>query len=165
MAANTRRWANCGNRPCANGFSGMVGRASESGVVMAIALMVLGLLVGLSSAAPSAHAAATTGAAFDRLWADTKVTLGAGTSARAKPEQEKKRIETRRAKRKGSGTPPELKKGPDARASQAGVCRSQCNLERQTCDGGRNGFQNRSDQIQAAQQSCFLAGQSCLQRC
>ena len=66
---------------------------------------------------------------------------------------------------RGSSTPPGILAGPDNRASQRAVCQSQCNLERQSCDQGRNAFRDRADQLQAAQASCYLAVQGCLSRC
>ncbi len=66
----------------------------------------------------------------------------------------------------GGGTRVPLQPGPDRRSSEAGVCRSQCNLERSTCDSrGPSSFRNRADEISAARSSCFLAVQSCLARC
>lgn len=66
----------------------------------------------------------------------------------------------------GGGTRVPLQEGPSSRQSQAGVCRSQCALERSTCDTrGAGAFRERSDQIQAYQSSCYLAVQSCLARC
>jgi hypothetical protein len=61
---------------------------------------------------------------------------------------------------------PTLVPGADPRTSQRAVCQSQCNLERMSCDQGRAGaFQNRADQLQAAQSSCYLAVNACLSRC
>ena len=69
-------------------------------------------------------------------------------------------------RRRASGTPPGVRPGPDRNASQRAVCQSQCNLERMGCDQGRAGaYQNRADQLQAAQASCLLAVQGCLSRC
>ena len=54
----------------------------------------------------------------------------------------------------------------DPGALSRAVCQSQCNLERMSCDQGRaSAYQNRADQLQAAQASCYLAVQSCLSRC
>lgn len=56
--------------------------------------------------------------------------------------------------------------GPDRTASQRAVCQSQCNLERMSCDQGRaSAFRDRSDQLQAASSSCYLAVNACLARC
>ena len=66
---------------------------------------------------------------------------------------------------RGSLTPPGVLAGPDNRGSQRAVCHSQCNLERQSCDQGRNAYRDRADQLQAAQSSCYLAVQGCLSRC
>lgn len=76
-------------------------------------------------------------------------------------------------RQRGSSGSPDRVQGADRAQSQRAVCRAQCNLERMACDQGRNanlapgqpGFTNRQDQIQAAQQSCYLAVQSCLSRC
>ncbi len=81
-----------------------------------------------------------------------------------------KSVRSSRSKRRvGSSTPPGADLGQDNRQSQRGVCQSQCNLQRMSCDQGRNGlsdgFQNRSDQLRAAQSSCYLAIQGCLSRC
>ena len=57
-------------------------------------------------------------------------------------------------------------RSPDRASSERTVCRSQCELQRMSCDQGRAGaYQNRTDQLQAAQASCGLAVQSCLSRC
>jgi hypothetical protein len=61
---------------------------------------------------------------------------------------------------------PTITPGVDRSSSQRAVCQSQCNLERMSCDQGRAGaFQNRSDQLQAAQSSCYVAVSACLSRC
>lgn len=71
-----------------------------------------------------------------------------------------------RHRRRSSGTPPGVLPGPDRSGSQRAVCQSQCNLQRMACDQGRSSaYQNRADQLQAAQASCMLAVQGCLARC
>ena len=63
-------------------------------------------------------------------------------------------------------TRPDAVIAPDQRASQRAVCQSQCNLERMSCDQGRgSAFRDRADQLQAANSSCYLAVQGCLNRC
>jgi hypothetical protein len=83
----------------------------------------------------------------------------APAAVEAPPKQKSER------KRRGSSTPPQAVTAPDARASQRAVCQSQCNLERMSCDQGRNSFRDRADQLQAVQSSCYLAVQGCLSRC
>lgn len=79
----------------------------------------------------------------------------------AKPKPGK----TKRAR--GSSAPPQApRQATVPQSSQRAVCQSQCNLQRMSCDQGRAGaFQNRADQLQAAQASCYLAVQACLSRC
>ncbi len=120
-----------------------------------------------------ASAAQKSDAAFQKLWTDTKVTLSTKTDSKPenkpavdqKADDEPDKPRLRKKKRVGSGTQPGLADGPNQRQSEREVCRSQCSLERMSCDQGNNSFQNRSDQLQAAQSSCFLAVQSCLSRC
>lgn len=121
----------------------------------------------------SAHAAKNNGG-FQKLWNETEVNLTTNPDKKAakrkpavskKSDEEPKKAKPRKKKRVGSGAPPELLKGQDQRQSERAVCRAQCNLQRMGCDQGNNSFQNRSDQLRAAQSSCFLAVQSCLSRC
>jgi hypothetical protein len=61
---------------------------------------------------------------------------------------------------------PPAPRATDPQSSQRAVCQSQCNLQRMSCDQARApGFQDRADQLQAAQASCYLAVNSCLSRC
>ncbi len=130
-----------------------------------------------------ASAAQKSDAAFQKLWTDTKVTLSTRTDSKPVKPDDKPAVDQkaddepikprlRKNKRVGSGHQPDasgakpgLLEGPDQRQSEREVCRSQCSLERMGCDQGNNSFQNRSDQLQAAQSSCFLAVRSCLSRC
>ncbi|MEQ1697552.1 MAG: hypothetical protein ABL901_17095 [Hyphomicrobiaceae bacterium] len=122
----------------------------------------------------SAHAGTNNGG-FQKLWDETTAALTTNPNKKAaakqkptvkqKADEEPRKIKLRKKKRVGSGTPPERVKGQDQRQSERAVCRSQCNLQRMGCDQGNNSFQNRTDQLRAAQSSCFLAVQSCLSRC
>jgi hypothetical protein len=90
---------------------------------------------------------------------------GSGSAEKGKP----KSVRASKPKSRGSSATPGANLGPDNRQSQSNVCRSQCDLQRMSCDQGRNGlsdgFRNRSDQITASQSSCYLAVQGCLSRC
>jgi hypothetical protein len=148
-----------------------------------VALLLVGLVcpvwaLGFVSFQSQALAAKKSDGNFQKLWDDTKVNLSTKTGsketdskAEKKPaadqraSEEPKKPKLSKQKRVGSGTPPGLLKGQEQRQSGRAVCRSQCSLERMSCDQGNNGFQNRSDQLKAAQSSCFLAVQSCLSRC
>lgn len=138
-----------------------------------------------------AHAASRNNDAFQREWAASKPDLKTSTIKpfeAAKPKAEKQKTskvnkaakqkqaadeKPAKRKRRGSSTPPELIEGDGSRRSQRDVCRSQCSLERMSCDQGRTayndagatGFTNRSDQLRAVQSSCYLAVQGCLNRC
>ena len=83
------------------------------------------------------------------------------------PTARKVRLKPVRERQGGSSSPASgVRQASDPRASNRAVCQSQCNLERMSCDQGRaSAFQNRADQLQAAQASCTLAVQSCLSRC
>jgi hypothetical protein len=144
---------------------------NRAALLLASLICLVWALVFVSFQSP-AHAARRSDGSFQKLWNDTKVNLTTNPEAakqnpdtEKKADEEPKKLKQRKKKRAGSGTPPELLKGQDQRQSERAVCRSQCSLERMGCDQGSNSFQNRSDQIQAAQQSCFLAVQSCLSRC
>lgn len=135
----------------------------------------------------SAHAASRNNEAFQREWNASKVDLKTSTDKTPADRMEAKRKKAQakedkaadveeskpKRKRRSSSTPPDRVEGSDAKRSQRSVCRSQCSLERMSCDQGRTGFNNpattgftnRSDQLRAAQSSCFLAVQSCLSRC
>lgn len=91
----------------------------------------------------------------------------ADPKADAKPNAEEKKPakKTAKHKRRGSSTPPPLVQGADERTSNRQVCQSQCELERQGCDQGRDAFRDRRDQITSYQSSCYLAVQSCMSRC
>lgn len=145
-------------------------RMTRAVLLLASLICLVWALVFASVLSP-AHAARRSDASFQKLWNDTKVSLTTNPDAKAvKPktentDEENKKPKPRKKKRVGSSTPPELLQGQDQKQSERAVCRSQCSLERMGCDQGNNSFQNRSDQLQAAQQSCFLAVQSCLSRC
>ena len=119
----------------------------------------------------AAHAASRNTQSFQKEWDASKPDLKTSGSKAAKPDQtdaqEAKDSKPKKIKRKrrGSSTPPERVEGDNARRSQRDVCRSQCSLERMSCDQGRDSFQNRTDQLRAAQSSCYLAVQGCLSRC
>ena len=116
-----------------------------------------------------AHAAQKSDGSFQKLWADTKVNLSTSTAKKPdtaeKADDEPKNPKPPKRKRAGSSADPGRVEGENRQQSERAVCRSQCSLERMGCDQGNNSFQNRSDQLQAAQSSCFLAVQSCLSRC
>jgi hypothetical protein len=92
---------------------------------------------------------------------------GEATEARSSTKSASIRATTRKRRPAlGGGTRVPIIPGPDRRTSEAGVCRSQCNLQRSSCDSrGPGTFRDRSDQIRASQSSCYLAVQSCLARC
>lgn len=154
---------------------GMYHRSHEPLSIMNRAILLLAILICLvwalafASVPSPAQAAPKSDAGFQQLWAVTKVTLTTKpkkTPAIAvKADDEPKNPRLRKRKRAGSSTSPDLLKGQDRQQSPRAVCRSQCSLERMSCDQGNNSFQNRADQLQAAQSSCFLAVQSCLSRC
>ena len=117
---------------------------------------------------------------FQRLWERSKPDFnvkaisqennpqkqgGVGAEQFVNPDRKVPKEKQRPRKTRGSSVSPKLLLGPDAQQSQQAVCRSECGLERQGCDQGRNSYQNRSDQLQAAQSSCYLAVQGCLARC
>ena len=139
-----------------------------------------------------AHAASRNTQSFQREWDNSKVDLKTNSGsvfketkpietkqrsfkkaapaesdvdAEADAKPAKKTKAKRNAKKRGSSTPPDRVKGDDSKQSQRDVCRSQCSLERMSCDQGRDSFQNRTDQLRAAQSSCYLAVQSCISRC
>ena len=83
------------------------------------------------------------------------------------PPARKVRLKPVRERQGGSSSASTgARQATDPGASSRAVCQSQCNLERMSCDQGRaSAYQNRADQLQAAQASCTLAVQSCLSRC
>jgi len=131
-----------------------------------------------------AHAASRNNEAFQREWNASKINLKSSADTpsvhrqsktlKLKSDQSAQATEPEaKRKRRGSSTPPGVVEGDNTRRSQRAVCRSQCSLERMSCDQrqtnfntpGATGFTNREDQLRATQSSCFLAVQSCQSRC
>jgi len=163
---------------------GIVSNMNRAAASLATIVCLVWALV-FASIHSGAHAASRNNEAFQREWNASKVNLKASAdtspprrtgkkSRDTTSEKSAQATETKpKPKRRGSSTPPGVVEGDNIRRSQRAVCRSQCSLERMSCDQGRTsfnnpgatGFTNRADQLRATQSSCFLAVQSCQSRC
>jgi hypothetical protein len=134
--------------------------------VVFVGLWGVAAVGGLAGVLDRAAVAQETPPVAGEAKAAAKAEPKADGTADGKADAKAEAKDTARPKRRGSGTPVRPVQGPDNRASQVGVCQSQCNLERMSCDSrGAGAFRDRADQLRAGQSSCYLAVQSCLARC